>query len=412
MLVDLVVFDIAGTTVYDGDAVHRCLSDAVAIAGDGASRDAINGVMGLPKPEAIARLVSDLRGVPADPEEVSHLYAVFERLMIEHYRAGLDVREADGATEVMGRLHASGVTIALDTGFARAIAEIVVARLGWGADIVDLIVSSDDVERGRPHPDMIVEAMRRAGVADPSRVAKVGDTPADLLEGSAAGCRFVVGVTSGSHTRRELEAHPHTHLISSLRELLPIVEGSSGRTVADAVAESFARSGGALYFGEAVTQREHALQCAALAEREGAPPPLVVAALLHDVGHLLHGGAESLADQGIDGLHEAVGQRWLSRFFGPEVTEPVRLHVDAKRYLCAVDAHYLRGLSPASQQSLALQGGPFRGEELSSFVARPFASDAVRLRRWDDSAKIPGLAVPALEHYTDMILAVARGGVA
>jgi len=737
MRVDLVVFDIAGTTVYDGDAGPGSLADAIAL--------------------------------------------------------GAGVREAEGASAVMRRLRESGVKVALDTGLARTITDLVVARLGWGSDVLDLTVSSDDVARGRPHPDMVLEAMRRAGVTDPSRVAKVGDAAADLLEGTAAGCGLVIGLTGGSRAPRELEGQPHTHLIASLRDLLPIVEGqpvaerapgdsstpllftpgplttsaavkhsmlrdvgsrdrefievvarvrerlrqlatapdtdgfeavllqgsgtyaveamlgtfvpragarllvidngaygarmteiakasgidvvalggspagamaaadvacaltshpgfthvavvhcetttgvlnpireigavahaagctllvdamssfgaipidmvrdgidalacssnkclegvpgcafviarrkllqaaspahsvvldlgaqwrgfehdgqfrftppthvvlaldraltelereggvagraaryhanherlltgmralgftevvprplqsdvitafhcpgdplftfedfserlrhrhfviypgkvagidsfrigtigrlypadvealvtaigdvmqelgvdadpvacsaTSAEDVADAVTEFFARSGGELYFGESVTQREHALQCASLAERAGAPEALVIAALLHDVGHLLHGRPESLADSGVDGLHEVVGQRWLSRFFGPEVTEPVRLHVDAKRYLCATDPEYLNGLSPASRQSLALQGGPLQGEALSEFADRPFALDAVRLRRWDDRAKVPGLVVPDLDHYRTLLVTVGR----
>jgi phosphonatase-like hydrolase len=226
MLVDLVVFDIAGTTVYDGDAVHRCLAETLALAGVAASREAINRVMGMPKPQAIATLVGLERGAP-DAVEVARLYAAFERLMIEHYRVGAGVREAEGATDVMRRLREAGVTVALDTGFARAITDVVVARLGWGPDVVNLTVSADDVARGRPHPDMVLEAMKRAGVTDASRVAKVGDTPADLLEGTAAGCGFVIGVTSGSHTSHELEAQPHSHLIASLRELLPILDGAA-----------------------------------------------------------------------------------------------------------------------------------------------------------------------------------------
>ena len=139
-----------------------------------------------------------------------------------------------------------------------------------------------------------------------------------------------------------------------------------------------------MYFGEPVTQKEHALQCGWLAEREGAAAALVVAALLHDVGHLLSSESEDAADRGIDQLHQDAGQRWLSQFFGPDVTEPVRLHVDAKRYLCATDPDYYAALSEASRQSLRLQGGPLRSSDLSAFAEQPFAMDAVRLRRWDD----------------------------
>jgi len=158
-------------------------------------------------------------------------------------------------------------------------------------------------------------------------------------------------------------------------------------------------SGAAMYAGEPVTQREHALQCAWLAEQERAPDVLVIAALLHDIGHLLHGGAEDVAARGRDARHEDVGQRWLEQFFGPEVTEPVRLHVDAKRYLCGSDPVYAASLSPASRQSLALQGGPFSETQAADFLRQPFAQNAVHLRRWDDRAKVPGLRIPGFTHY-------------
>lgn len=156
---------------------------------------------------------------------------------------------------------------------------------------------------------------------------------------------------------------------------------------------------GSLYFGEAVTQLEHALQTAALAERSGAPEALVVAALLHDIGHLLHGLDEQAADQGIDARHEEVGQDWLASRFSPAVSEPVRLHVAAKRYLCATDPAYVSGLSEASRQSLMLQGGPMSLSEVHAFERTPWARDAIRLRRWDDAAKVPGLRVPDVTHY-------------
>jgi phosphonate degradation associated HDIG domain protein len=169
--------------------------------------------------------------------------------------------------------------------------------------------------------------------------------------------------------------------------------------VIEKIFDLFAGRGDEAYFGEAVSQSEHALQSAHAAEREGASDALVVAALLHDVGHLLHGGPEDMAEQGIDDRHEVVGRAWLARHFGPEVTEPVRLHVPAKRYLCRVDAEYQSKLSPASVLSLQLQGGPMSDEEAKEFEANPFANDAVRLRRWDDIAKVVGMDVPGLEHY-------------
>jgi len=112
---------------------------------------------------------------------------------------------------------------------------------------------------------------------------------------------------------------------------------------------------------------------------------------------------EHVADMGIDARHEDLGHAWLAQHFGPEVTAPVRMHVDAKRYLCATDPEYLSLLSPASMQSLQLQGGPFTEAEACAFEQRPFAREAVRLRRWDDLAKVPGMRVPGLEHYRAMI---------
>jgi len=169
--------------------------------------------------------------------------------------------------------------------------------------------------------------------------------------------------------------------------------------VTDQIFELFQTRGHDAYFGEGVSQREHALQAAWLAENSNAPPALVVAALLHDIGHLIHGLPENIADQGVDGCHEEAGAKWLRTHFGPEVTEPIRLHVDAKRYLCATDPTYRAMLSPSSQQSLELQGGPVNPAEARALEANPFFEGAVMLRRWDDAAKVPGLTLPDFEHY-------------
>jgi phosphonate degradation associated HDIG domain protein len=173
--------------------------------------------------------------------------------------------------------------------------------------------------------------------------------------------------------------------------------------ISDRIIEIFEAKGGEAYFGEPVSQLEHALQTAYHAGRDDAPDWLVVAALVHDIGHLLHDLPEHVADLGVDARHEDLGHAWLARHFGPEVTAPVRMHVDAKRYLCTTDPGYLSFLSPASVQSLQLQGGPFSEAEAQEFEQRPLAREAVRLRRWDDLAKVPGMRVPGLEHYRAMI---------
>jgi [1-hydroxy-2-(trimethylamino)ethyl]phosphonate dioxygenase len=179
---------------------------------------------------------------------------------------------------------------------------------------------------------------------------------------------------------------------------------------ADEILALFATRGHAEYHGEAVSQREHALQAARLAEEEGAADLLVVAALLHDVGHLLTDLPEDAAERGLDDRHEFLGAAWLSARLVPEVAEVVRLHVVAKRYLCAVDPGYFDGLSRASVTSLGLQGGPMDAAEAARFEAHPLHRDAVRLRFWDDAAKVPGLAVPGLEHYRGRLAAAVREG--
>jgi len=179
-------------------------------------------------------------------------------------------------------------------------------------------------------------------------------------------------------------------------------------TVVDQIMSRFEKRGQAAYFGEPVSQLEHALQCAHLADSEGAPHTLVVAALLHDFGHLLHGLGEAAADEGVDARHEDLGGAWLERHFGAEVAGPVRLHVAAKRYLCATSPAYLAQLSPASIQSLSLQGGPFSRDEARAFESQAYFRQTVQLRRWDDAAKIPGLIVPGLDSYRSRIEAALR----
>jgi [1-hydroxy-2-(trimethylamino)ethyl]phosphonate dioxygenase len=179
-------------------------------------------------------------------------------------------------------------------------------------------------------------------------------------------------------------------------------------SLADDILAIYATHGAAAYFGERVSMTEHGLQAAHFAQVEEAPEALVVAALLHDIGHLLEAVPQDIADWTTDARHEETGARWLAQHFGAEVSQPVRLHVRAKRYLCATDAHYLRQLSSASVHTLRLQGGPMSAHEVRQFETERFAQDAVRVRRWDDQGKVAGLKTPPLSAYVPLIERVAR----
>ena len=184
---------------------------------------------------------------------------------------------------------------------------------------------------------------------------------------------------------------------------------SANGQVVQKLADLFASEGGAEYLGEPVTQAQHMLQAAALAEAAGAPDALVAAALLHDVGHFtgaIH-GRELMS--GTDNQHSHQGADWLGRWFGPGVTEPVRLHVAAKRYLCAVEPTYFDRLSPASVYTLSVQGGPMSVAEVADFESLAHAADAVRLRRWDEAAKDPDGDEPGFDHYRPLLTALLAG---
>ena len=148
-----------------------------------------------------------------------------------------------------------------------------------------------------------------------------------------------------------------------------------------------------------VNQLQHALQCAALAEADDAPPATVLACLLHDVGHMIHALGDNPAGRGIDDVHEQLGANWLAERFGADVSEPVRLHVAAKRYLCTVEPDYFGKLAADSVRSLKLQGGLMSADEVEAFRAHPLHAEAVRVRRFDEMAKDPRGATPDFDHY-------------
>jgi len=176
----------------------------------------------------------------------------------------------------------------------------------------------------------------------------------------------------------------------------------------DDIRTLFARKGGRAYDGEPVTQLEHALQTAARAEAADAPPALIAAALLHDLGHLVNDRGETPTLRGVDDLHQFAALPFLRPTFDDAVLEPIRLHVEAKRYLCATRPEYHDALSSDSKRSLVLQGGAHDAAAAAAFIAQPYAADAVQVRLWDDLAKSPDARTPPLAHYLGILEATVR----
>jgi phosphonate degradation associated HDIG domain protein len=172
----------------------------------------------------------------------------------------------------------------------------------------------------------------------------------------------------------------------------------------------YGKRGTRMYGSEPVNQAEHALQCAMLAAEGGASAELIAASFLHDIGHLVAELPHTLERES-DDVHQYLAIPFLRGTFTDAVLEPIRLHVDAKRYLCRVDASYWDSLSPASRHSLELQGGKFDAIAADRFLARPWSWDAIRLRRWDDFAKVPGRATPGLQDLEAVLRSVARASV-
>jgi phosphonate degradation associated HDIG domain protein len=175
----------------------------------------------------------------------------------------------------------------------------------------------------------------------------------------------------------------------------------------DDVLNLMATHGVSMYGGESVTQLEHALQCATLAEESGASAALIGASFLHDLGHLIERDFTQRAKSGADDLHQYIAIPFLRSLFDEALLAPIRMHVDAKRYLCFSNADYWATLSPISQQSLTLQGGIFSANEATAFINQPYAKDAVQLRQWDDRAKTPGRITPRVEHFSSVLWSCA-----
>ena len=172
--------------------------------------------------------------------------------------------------------------------------------------------------------------------------------------------------------------------------------------IIDFIGDIFRRLGADSYLGEAVTMTEHMLQTARNAEQAGESDETITAALLHDIGHYTGEFPENYIDLGVNNRHETMGSAILEKFFPPGVTEPVRWHVEAKRYLCATEEDYFAGLSDASVKTLELQGGPYDETQCQEFEGNPYLETILNVRRYDDGGKVPGVQTPNLEHYLEI----------
>ena len=179
-------------------------------------------------------------------------------------------------------------------------------------------------------------------------------------------------------------------------------------TIVDFIADIFTRRGAESYLGEDVTMSEHMLQGALLAEQAGASDTMVAGALLHDIGHYTNEFGDDYIEQGIDNLHEEAGAQVLAPFFPTAVTDCIRYHVAAKRYLCATDPEYFAKLSDASVKTLELQGGPMSANEVAAFAQNPNLAAILQVRIWDDQGKVPGLPTPDFDHYAPLLQRVVN----
>lgn len=225
MKIELVVCDLAGTTIKDNRDVHKALQRAFAGFGIAITLDDANEVMGLPKPVAIRQLL-EMKGKvrKATDRFIARVHEEFMCEMIWFYETDEEFSEKEGVSDTFKKLKQNGIKVVVDTGFDRKITNTILRRTGWlGNGLIDASVSSDEVAQGRPYPDLIFKAMKLTGVEKAETVVKVGDTRSDLIEGTSAGCGMVIGVTTGAFSKEVLQQEKHSHLISQIPELMPIL---------------------------------------------------------------------------------------------------------------------------------------------------------------------------------------------
>lgn len=228
MPIKLVVFDLAGTTVADNNDVHKVLKAALAANDVVISIEDANEVMGIPKPVAIRQLLERRYSGTREITEawIDEIHSFFVAEMIRFYKEDPAVTEKEGVSETFKELKKRNYLIGIDTGFDRTITSAILDRLDWMREgLIDVSVTSDEVPRGRPFPDLIYRAMELTGIKDASEIAKVGDTASDMQEGTSAGCGLVIGVTSGAFSREQMLKERHSYLIHQISEILEILKG-------------------------------------------------------------------------------------------------------------------------------------------------------------------------------------------
>jgi phosphonatase-like hydrolase len=225
MDIALVVFDIAGTTVRDNNKVGEAFQASLEHFGYHIELDQINLYMGYEKNEAIRKILkTEDDEVLVEDSHIADIHRDFVDRMIRYYETSSEIEPLPNAEETFTRLHEMGIKVAINTGFSRNIADVILKNLGWlERGLVDDMIASDEVERGRPFPDMISKLMQNAGITDAAAVAKVGDTEVDINEGKNAGCRYVIGISTGAYSRADLEPYQPTHIIDDLQDVIGIV---------------------------------------------------------------------------------------------------------------------------------------------------------------------------------------------
>ncbi len=222
-MVELIVFDLAGTTVKENFDVQRTLKNAFKKIDIEISIEQASQVMGIPKPIAIRQLLESIKHPSISTDLIQSIHADFVNNMILFYKNDRTVEENEGVSETFQKLKDCGIKVIVDTGFDRPIVDALLQRLAWQENkLIDGSVTSDEVAHGRPHPDMIFKAMEISGVTNVKNVAKIGDTASDMQEGNAAGCGWVIGITTGAFSAEQLAKEKYTHLITKIPEVLSI----------------------------------------------------------------------------------------------------------------------------------------------------------------------------------------------